>query len=194
MKFLPLAMIGLSLSVGVGTAAGAVISAGPNVGGYATFTDSNTGRNWLKTNTFFNQTPTVMINAANAAGFTLANRADVEALLNSLPIDSGQWAGIAATMGKAPNRQLVWAAYGPITVSNRYGYAFAYDFDNAWRFVEDVADAGQVPNGGSPDADMNIWAYTTGGGAVPEPAAWAMLIAGFGLVGAAARRRRAVAA
>jgi hypothetical protein len=31
-------------------------------------------------------------------------------------------------------------------------------------------------------------------GAVPEPASWAMLIAGFGLVGAAARRRRAVVA
>ena len=30
----------------------------------------------------------------------------------------------------------------------------------------------------------------TPGGAVPEPATWAMLIAGFGLVGAAARRRR----
>jgi hypothetical protein len=28
---------------------------------------------------------------------------------------------------------------------------------------------------------------------VPEPASWAMLIAGFGLVGAAARRRRAIA-
>lgn len=31
-------------------------------------------------------------------------------------------------------------------------------------------------------------------GAVPEPASWAMLITGFGLVGAAARRRRAVTA
>jgi MYXO-CTERM domain-containing protein len=31
-------------------------------------------------------------------------------------------------------------------------------------------------------------------GSVPEPHAWAMLIAGFGLVGAAARRRRNVAA
>ncbi|WP_310476248.1 PEPxxWA-CTERM sorting domain-containing protein [Sandarakinorhabdus sp.] len=29
-----------------------------------------------------------------------------------------------------------------------------------------------------------------GGGGVPEPAAWAMLIAGFGLVGVSARRRR----
>ena len=32
------------------------------------------------------------------------------------------------------------------------------------------------------------------GGAVPEPASWAMLIAGFGLVGAASRRRRAAIA
>ena len=31
-------------------------------------------------------------------------------------------------------------------------------------------------------------------GVVPEPASWAMLIAGFGLVGAAARRRRATTA
>jgi hypothetical protein len=34
----------------------------------------------------------------------------------------------------------------------------------------------------------------TGVGAVPEPSSWAMLIAGFGLVGAVARRRRPVAA
>ncbi len=31
-------------------------------------------------------------------------------------------------------------------------------------------------------------------GAIPEPATWAMLIAGFGLVGLAARRRRATLA
>jgi hypothetical protein len=31
-------------------------------------------------------------------------------------------------------------------------------------------------------------------GAVPEPASWAMLIAGFGLVGAMQRRRQRVAA
>jgi hypothetical protein len=32
--------------------------------------------------------------------------------------------------------------------------------------------------------------FQIAGGAVPEPASWAMLIAGFGLVGAMARRRR----
>ena len=34
----------------------------------------------------------------------------------------------------------------------------------------------------------------TAGGVVPEPATWAMLLAGFGMVGFAARRRRAIAA
>ena len=35
---------------------------------------------------------------------------------------------------------------------------------------------------------------STVSGAVPEPASWAMLLAGFGMVGFAARRRRAIAA
>jgi peptidoglycan hydrolase-like protein with peptidoglycan-binding domain len=39
--------------------------------------------------------------------------------------------------------------------------------------------------------DVNVNGST---GAVPEPASWAMLIAGFGLTGAAARRRRTAAA
>lgn len=42
--------------------------------------------------------------------------------------------------------------------------------------------------GGNPVAQLAL------GGAVPEPASWAMLIAGFGLTGAALRRRRAFAA
>ena len=33
-----------------------------------------------------------------------------------------------------------------------------------------------------------------GGGVIPEPASWAMMIAGFGLVGGAMRRRREIAA
>lgn len=32
--------------------------------------------------------------------------------------------------------------------------------------------------------------YTIGAGAIPEPASWALLLGGFGLVGAVARRRR----
>ncbi len=39
-------------------------------------------------------------------------------------------------------------------------------------------------------SSQNAFEYDTFGAAVPEPASWAMLIAGFGLVGATMRRRR----
>jgi hypothetical protein len=41
--------------------------------------------------------------------------------------------------------------------------------------------------------DITFGSSTPGPDVVPEPASWAMLIAGFGLVGAAMRRRKAVA-
>ena len=46
------------------------------------------------------------------------------------------------------------------------------------------------------DTSENWHGFTfgIGGAAVPEPASWAMMIAGFGLVGATMRRRRMVAA
>ena len=46
----------------------------------------------------------------------------------------------------------------------------------------------------STNGGQAIFSYNSAGAVVPEPASWAMLIAGFGLVGAAARRRRAVVA
>jgi hypothetical protein len=42
--------------------------------------------------------------------------------------------------------------------------------------------------------NIKITADNQGGGVVPEPSTWAMLIAGFGLVGAVRRRQRAVTA
>ncbi len=45
----------------------------------------------------------------------------------------------------------------------------------------------------SSDYEKLVFVYT-GGGVIPEPATWAMLIAGFGLVGFAARRRTAAIA
>ncbi len=43
-------------------------------------------------------------------------------------------------------------------------------------------------NGGADGVILDNFAFTSG--TVPEPASWAMLIAGFGLTGAAMRRRR----
>lgn len=89
------------------------------------------------------------------------------------------------------------------------GFSFAYD-DSMGNLLLDVKVSGI--SGGSNFFDATNGtatqfsrAHDFGGGfdnfglvasfnAVPEPASWAMLIAGFGLVGAAARRRRMVAA
>ncbi len=45
-------------------------------------------------------------------------------------------------------------------------------------------------NAGTVNLSQTPFTIDTGPGAVPEPASWVMLIAGFGLVGAAMRRRR----
>lgn len=44
--------------------------------------------------------------------------------------------------------------------------------------------------GGPPSATLTISRGSIDVGAVPEPATWAMLLAGFGAIGAASRRRR----
>jgi hypothetical protein len=51
-----------------------------------------------------------------------------------------------------------------------------------------IVNLNTVPGGN--DLGLDDISLTAVAGVVPEPASWAMLIAGFGLVGAAARRRR----
>jgi hypothetical protein len=53
------------------------------------------------------------------------------------------------------------------------------------------ANDGHFSNPGNPGYEGIV---TAASGGVPEPASWAMLIAGFGLVGAMQRRRTAVVA
>jgi hypothetical protein len=96
----------------------------------------------------------------------------------------------------------VAAAYGPAgqvfsaSLPNaspgfgQFGSTYAFG-GNVVLGAGDTLDFG-VNNAGSFYGDSTVMTLTVAN--VPEPAAWAMLITGFGLVGAVARRRRLVAA
>ena len=158
-----------------------------DVSGLKTFQDTNTSRIWLDMNNFFNQSTADMVTVANAAGFSFALRVDVEGLLLSLPLTGGEWPSYKAIMGDAPNRELIWGSYDDGGLPSTIGWAFAFDTDTAWNFLDAAFATNGVPNGGGQFADMNIWAYQTGP-AVPEPASMALL--GLGLAGLGATRRR----
>jgi hypothetical protein len=77
-----------------------------------------------------------------------------------------------------------------------FGTASAFACASAW-FVPtythcDYGDAAGGAVFGTPGGDVwyaETWVIRDGSGAVPEPAAWGMLIGGFALAGAAMRRR-----
>jgi hypothetical protein len=167
------------------------VVSGPTIGGLATFTDTNTGRDWLKLNDFFGESADQMLATAIPAGFIFADHADVQALTDSLPLDGtdATWQGYAAVMGSAPNRALMWGAYSG--TGGDVGWGYAYD-PAPWNLADNSDLSSGVPNNGTPYADMNLWAYA--GGSVPEPASWALMLVGFGGLGAAVRSRRKTAA
>jgi hypothetical protein len=96
---------------------------------------------------------------------------------------------------------IVLDAGGQAVGANRFGWVFGESADGtdfntlqvasyAAGFNQTSADEGVTwtPNG--LDRSFRTWVDT----GVPEPGSWAMLIAGFGLTGAAMRRRRVAAA
>ena len=71
------------------------------------------------------------------------------------------------------------------------GSSYADGFGNYSAYVFDHACGVYYCDNGGGDLAIN-YAFKNSG-AVPEPAAWAMMLAGFGLVGSAMRRREKVA-
>jgi hypothetical protein len=183
-KLLVAALLGLA-----STTVNAQVVAGGTVGGFGTFVDVNTNRVWLRMDNFFDESADQMLAAAQAQGFSFATQADVNQLLGSLPLNGGQWSSYAAIMGQAPNRDLIWGAYEGSNPGS-VGWAFAYSDYQAWSVIDNVDSSGSIPNEGSPEADLNLWAFQTGTPSVPEPASWAMMVGGFGVVGGALRGRR----
>lgn len=95
---------------------------------------------------------------------------------------------------------VTWLSVGKVTGSTR-GIdidAFGYGTSSAFAYVRltDVANEGDT-GGSTVGADIDaVGAISTRAptnGGIPEPGAWALMIAGFGLAGAALRRRRTIA-
>lgn len=132
-----------------------VVSA--NVGGLATFKDTNTGFTWAKIDTFYNQTITSSIQTANSAGFAIATQSQVQTLLSSLPLTSGTtWDHYASAIGYSTTlgTPLIWAAY-KLNNPNSYGYYWSYRGDLVWHYVNGTA-------GSLSDPALGIWALFAG--------------------------------
>jgi hypothetical protein len=74
------------------------------------------------------------------------------------------------------------------------GLSFAVGADGLLRleFFEDFDDGSVAPDGVWNSGSITFTYTPSGVGAVPEPATWAMMIGGFGVVGGAMRRRQKV--
>jgi len=127
-------------------------------------------------------------NLLNAAGTHVQDQKDALALLGFNW--DGDWAAIDSTKIAPVGSTYDFAALlnGDTWVGIHKGKGGKDGFESTAFFKLDAHSLDTFVldlNGGS-DAVL----YSTGGGTVPEPATWAMLIAGFGLTGAAMRRRR----
>lgn len=159
-------------------------------------------------------TPTALKCAGYFAGNLLSgNSGDLTAQQTALAsIDlvwnTADWATVDATkdndgdaLGEfGPLSGLTWVAVhygagqGGPGVGIRGGVTAFYKFD-AGALLNSFGINYPGSNGGEDGVISSVAIYKTGipEDVVPEPATWAMLIAGFGVVGAAMRRRRGVA-
>jgi hypothetical protein len=83
-------------------------------------------------------------------------------------------------------------AIDPYGAFDDFGFAFGYTADFTASSISlryTVANIDDFNTFGI-NTGTSVFRYETAGGAVPEPASWALMILGFGAIGAAARYRR----
>ena len=83
-------LLTVAMAFGIAQGVQAAVIDSADVGGLATFQDTNTGRVWLELDNFFGKTTTEMVAAAQSAGFTFATTADVHQLLDALPLTGSE--------------------------------------------------------------------------------------------------------
>ncbi|MFS0736024.1 PEPxxWA-CTERM sorting domain-containing protein [Sphingomonas sp. 1P06PA] len=103
--------------------------------------------------------------------------------------DSDQFAGVFISPGFEDDNPGVGSYSDSVTLAD-FGLDFAVGSDGILRveFIDTFVDA-VSPNATALAGTLTITYDAIGGPAVPEPAAWALMIGGFGAVGGAMRRR-----
>ncbi len=180
------------LATAFGSSHAAVVNSA-NVGSYRTFQDTSSGLVWLDMDNFFDSatgtgsmTGLQSMAAAQAAGFQVATRAQVQAMLNTLPLTGGQWAGYASIMGFGDPRDLIW---GLTNDAGTYGWAWAFSNDTAWQYSGAGGESAVAAGNPAGSQDLGVWAFRVADDHnVPEPGMLGLfaLAAAAGLL---ARRR-----
>ena len=183
-------------SASAGTATGTIAAPGGAVGvthtgGYS-FVQTASGIPYWDTGTYngaINKPPGIDIVALNAGGIKLISfdKAVVDPYI-ALMSWNGNTVEFSAPFTVESNGPGYWGSGTPILNGSSTGFFGAGEVHAIIRF------SGTFNSISFTDTSEDWHGYTVGigdvAGAIPEPATWGMMIAGFGLVGASLRRRR----